>query len=75
VQMIIESSSYGTLTMDELFSKLKAMEMEKLSRARMKGRSDSSSPKSKALVGGSGSCANSSSVGFSLASLVSIIYE
>ena len=43
--------------------------------SRMKGRSDSSSPKSKALVGGSGSCANSSSVGFSLASLVSIIYE
>ena len=75
MQMIIESSSYGTLTMDELFSKLKAMEMEKLSRARMKGRSDSLSPKSKALVGGSSSCANSSSVGFSLASLVSIIYE
>jgi len=55
VQTIIESAGYETLTVEELFSKLKASEVEKLSRAKMEGNhADASASKSIALVGNSG---------------------
>jgi len=61
VQTIIESVSYETLTVDELFSKLKASEAEKLSRAKMEGNhADASASKSMALVGNSGANSNPS---------------
>jgi len=50
VQTIVESAGYETLTVDELFSKLKASEVEKLSRAKMEGNHvDASASKSMAL--------------------------
>ena len=76
VQTIIESVSYETLTVDELFSKLKASEAEKLSRAKMEGNhADASASKSMALVGNSGANSNPSLGGFCLSSLVFVIDE
>ena len=68
VNTIIESAGYETLTMNELFSKLKATEADNQTRAKLNGAPPS---KSIALVtgpGGSSSNANSA-LGFSLASL------
>ena len=76
VQTIIESASYETLTVDELFSKLKASEVEKLSRAKMEGNhGDASASKSMALVGNSGANSDPSLGGFCLSSLVSVTDE
>jgi len=76
VQTIIESASYETLTVDELFSKLKASEVEKLSRAKMEGNhADASASKSMALVGNSGANPDPSLGGFCLSSLVSVTDE
>ena len=71
---IIEPASYETLTVNELFSKLKATEADNQTRAKLNGASPS---KSIALVtgpGGSSSNANSA-LDFSLASLPSVSDE
>jgi len=76
VQTIIEFAGYETLTMDELFSKLKASEVEKLSRAKMEGNhADASASKSMALVGNSGANSDPSLGSFCLSSLVSVTDE
>ena len=76
VQTIIESAGYETLTVDELFIKLKALEVEKLSRAKMEGNhADASASKSMALVGTSGANSDPSLGGFCLSSLVSVTDE
>ena len=72
VNTIIESAGYETLTVNELFSKLKATEVDNQTRAKLNGAS-----KSVALVtgpGGSSSNANPA-LGFSLASLPSVSDE
>ena len=62
--------------MEELFSKLKASEVEKLSRAKMEGNhADASASKSMALVGNSGANSDPSLGGFCLSSLVSVTDE
>ena len=74
VNTIIESAGYETLTVNELFSKLKATEVDNQTRAKLNGAPPS---KSIALVtgpGGSSSNANSA-LGFSLASLPSVTDE
>ena len=71
---IIEYAGYATLIVNELFSKLKAMEVDSQTRAKLNGAPPS---KSIALVtspGGSSSNADST-LGFSLASLPSILDE
>ena len=73
VSTIIESANYDTLTVDELFSKLKATEVDKLSRARLESPS---SGRPMALVGSSSVNANPDlSSGFALSSLVSATEE
>lgn len=80
ISSIEESPSYDTLTCDELFSKLKSTEIAKAARISL------GNPLSQnmALVSGSGggnqstagfSCANMSSSGFALSSLVSVTEE
>jgi hypothetical protein len=54
VEAILESEKYETLTVDELFSKLKSAEADRGVTAKIEGPTDSHSP---ALVGGS--CARS----------------
>ena len=73
VLAIIESANYDTLTVDELFSMLKAAEVDKLSRARLESPS---SGRPTALVGSSSVNANPDlSSGFALSSLVSATEE
>ena len=73
VSAIIESANYDTLTVDELFSMLKAAEVDKLSRARLESPSSS---RPMALVGSSNVNANPDlSSGFALSSLVSATEE
>jgi hypothetical protein len=73
VTAIIESSRYETLTMDELFSKLKSTEIDYQTQANLK---NPSAP-TMALVSGNGlsSLANPSQVSFALSSLVSVTKE
>jgi hypothetical protein len=73
VTAIIESSGYETLTVDELFSKLKSTEIDYQTQAKLK---NPSAP-TMALVSGNGSSslANPSQVSFALSSLVSITEE
>ena len=73
VSAIIESPNYDTLTVDELFSMLKATEVDKLSRARL---ASPSSGRPMALVGSSNVNTNRDlSSGFALSSLVSATEE
>jgi hypothetical protein len=69
VEAILESEKYETLTVDELFSKLKSSEVDRGVRAKIKNPTD---PHSLALVSGSRTNANMSSRHFSLSCLVSI---
>jgi hypothetical protein len=73
VTAIIESSGYETLTMDELFSKLKSTEIDYHTQAKLKNHS----APTMALVSGNGlsSLANPSQVSFALSSLVSVTEE
>ena len=74
VSTIIESPAYDTLTMDELFSKLKSTEIDHLTQAKLKN--PSSHPM--ALVSGKGGStlsANASSPLFALSSLLSVTEE
>ena len=74
VNTIIESADYETLTVNELFSKLKATEVDNQTQAKLNGAPPS---KSVALVtgpGGSSSNTNSA-LGFSLDSLPSVSDE
>ena len=72
VETIIESASYDTLTVDELFSKLKAREVDSESRAKL----DGSSSKNVALVSNPGTSANPNPLGgFALSSLASVTEE
>jgi hypothetical protein len=63
VEAILESKKYETLTVDELFSKLKSFEVDRGVRAKIKNLTD---PHSLALVPGSRTNANMSSRQFSL---------
>jgi hypothetical protein len=58
VKAILESEKYGTLTVDELFSKLKSSEVDRGVRAKIENPTD---PHSLALVSGSRTNANMSS--------------
>jgi hypothetical protein len=69
VEAILESEKYETLTVDELFSKLKSSEVDRGVRAKIENPTD---PHSLALVSGSRTNANMSSRHFSLSCLVSI---
>jgi hypothetical protein len=69
VETILESEKYETLTVDELFSKLKSSEVDRGVRAKIKNPTD---PHSLALVSGSRTNANMSSRQFSLSCLVSM---
>ena len=71
VEAIMESTGYETLTVDELFSKLKSSEVDRGLRGKTESPTD---PRSLALVSGSGSKtnANSSSRMYSLSSLMSL---
>ena len=75
VSAIVESTGYDTLTVQELFSKLKATEVDKLSRARL----ENPNQKSVAFLASpaDSSCANTnlSSSGFALSSLMSMADE
>jgi hypothetical protein len=70
---IIESTNYDTLTVDELFSKLKSTEIDYQTQAKIKNPSTLTM----ALVSGnsSSSLANPSQMSFALSSLVSIVEE
>jgi hypothetical protein len=68
VSVIIESPNYETLTVDELFSKLKSTKIDHQTQA------NPSAP-TMALVSGSGSTSNSSPAMFDLSSLLSITEE
>jgi hypothetical protein len=72
VEAILESEKYETLTVDELFSKLKSSEVDSGVRAKIENPTD---PHSLALVSGSRTNANMSSRHFSLSFLVSMPYE
>jgi hypothetical protein len=73
VTTIIESSGYETITVDELFSKLKSTEIDYLTQAKLK---NPSAPTMALVLGnGSSSLANSSHVSFALSSLVSVTEE
>jgi hypothetical protein len=72
VEAILESEKYETLTMDELFSKLKSSEVDCGVRANIENPAD---PHSLALVSGSRTNANMSSRQFSLSCLVSMPNE
>jgi hypothetical protein len=69
VDPILESEKYETLTVDELFSKLKSSEVDRGVRAKIENPTD---PHSLALVCGSRTNANMSSRQFSLSCLVSM---
>jgi hypothetical protein len=69
VEAILESEKYDTLTVDELFSKLKSSEVDRGVRAKIENPTD---PHSLALVSGSRTNANMSSRQFSLPFLVSM---
>jgi hypothetical protein len=69
VEAILESEKYETLTVDELFSKIKLSEVDRGVRAKIKNPTD---PHSLALVSGSRTNANMSSRQFSLSCLVSM---
>jgi hypothetical protein len=73
VSAIIESTSYDTLTVDELFSKLKSTEIDYQTQSKLK---NPSAP-TMALVSGndSSSLANPSQISFVLSSLVSVTDE
>jgi hypothetical protein len=72
VEAILESKKYETLTVDELFSKLKSFEMDHGVRAKIENPTD---PHSLALVSGSRTNANMCSRHFSLSCLVSMSDE
>lgn len=69
VEAIMESASYETIEVDELFSKLKSSEVDRKLNTKSMSPTD---PHSLALVSGSGSQANTSTRLFALSSLVSI---
>jgi hypothetical protein len=69
VKAILESEKYDTLTVDELFSKLKSSEVDRGVRAKIENPTD---PHSLALVFGSRTNTNMSSRHFSLSCLVSM---
>jgi hypothetical protein len=73
-EAIVESEKYDTLTVSELFSKLKSAEVDRGMTAKIEGSTDSHSL---VLVGGSKgkTDANPSSRMFSLSSLMSMPYE
>jgi hypothetical protein len=73
-EAIVESEKYDTLTVNELFSKLKSAEMDRGMTAKLDGPADSHSL---ALVGGSKGNANTnpSTRMFSLSSLISMLDE
>jgi hypothetical protein len=72
VEAILELEKYETLTVDELFSKLKSSEVDRGVHARIENPTD---PHSLALVSGSGTNANMSSRQFSLSCLMSMLDE
>jgi hypothetical protein len=72
VETILESEKYETLTVDELFSKLKSFEVDRRVRAKIENPTD---PHSLTLVSGSRTNANMSSRQFSLSCLVSMPNE
>jgi hypothetical protein len=72
VEAILESGKYETLTVDELFYKLKSSEVDRGVRAKIENPTD---PHSLALMSGSRTNANMSSRQFSLSCLVSMPYE
>jgi hypothetical protein len=72
VEAILESEKYETLTVDELFSKLKSFEVDRGVRAKIENLTDSHSL---ALVSGSRTNAIMSLRQFSLSCLVSMPYE
>jgi hypothetical protein len=72
VEAIVELEKYETLTVDELFSKLKSSEVDRGVRAKIENPID---PHSLALVSGSRTNANMSSRQFSLSCLVSVPNE
>jgi hypothetical protein len=69
VEAILESEKYETLTVDDLFSKLKSSEVDRGVRAKIENPTN---PHSLALVSGSWTNANMSSRHFSLSCLVSM---
>jgi hypothetical protein len=73
-EAIVESEKYDTLTVNELFSKLKSAEVDRGMTAKLEGPTDSHSL---ALVGGSKGKANTnpSTMIFSLSSLMSMLDE
>jgi hypothetical protein len=71
VSAIIESPNYETLTVDELFSKLKSTEIDHQTRAKI----ENPGAPTMALVSGGGSASNSSPAMFALSSLLSISEE
>jgi hypothetical protein len=71
VSMIIKSPNYETLTMDELFNKLKSTKIEHQTRAKI----ENPSAPTMALVSGGGSSYNPSLALFALYSLLTIIEE
>jgi hypothetical protein len=73
-EAIVESEKYDTLTVNELFSKLKSAEVDRGTTAKLEGPTD---PHSLALVGGSKGKANTnpSTRMFSLSSLMSMLDE
>jgi hypothetical protein len=72
IEAILESEKYETLTVDELFSKLKLSEVDRGVRGKIENPTD---PHSLALVSGSTTNANMSSRQFSLSCLVSMLDE
>jgi hypothetical protein len=70
-EAILESEKYETLTVDELFSKLKSSEVDRGMRAKIENPTD---PHSLALMSGSRTNDNMPSRQFSLSSLVSMPY-
>jgi hypothetical protein len=71
VSAIIESPNYETLTVDELFSKLKSTEIDHQTRAKI----ENPSAPTMALVSGGVSASSSSPAMFALSSLLSITEE
>jgi hypothetical protein len=71
VSAIIESPNYETLTVDELFSKLKSIEIDHQTQAKI----ENPSAPTMALVSACGSVSNSSPAMFALSSLLSITEE
>jgi hypothetical protein len=69
VEAILESEKYETLTVDELFSKLKSSEVDRGVHAKIENPTD---PHSLALISGSRTNANMSSRQFSLSCLMSV---